>query len=67
MDWNYDHANYLDEEGIKAIQELEKQTGKTIMAYTAPPAPANLTDDHLKNIRKLEKKLCVRLVAWKTH
>ncbi|SDP13517.1 hypothetical protein [Desulforhopalus singaporensis] len=67
MDFDHSLANYLDEDGIKAIQQLEKETGKQIMAYYAPPSPANLADDDLAKIRNLEKKLCVRLVAYNTH
>ncbi len=67
MDFDHTLANYLDEDGIKAIQQLEKETGKQIMAYYAPPAPANLGDDALAKIKALEKKLCVRLVAYNSH
>lgn len=67
MDWNYDYATYLDEEGIKAIQELEKETGTIIMAYPTPPAPASLDKAKKQKIEALEKKLCVRLVAYESH
>ncbi len=67
MDWNRDYANYLDEEGIKAIQELEKETGTVIMAYPTPPAPASLDKTKKQKIEALEKKLCVRLVAYEGH
>jgi alanine-alpha-ketoisovalerate/valine-pyruvate aminotransferase len=52
---------------LKAIQALEKETGKIIMAYPTPPVASNLSDEQLDKIRKLEKKLCVRLVAYETH
>jgi hypothetical protein len=67
MDFNHEYANYLDDEGLSAIQELEKETGKLIMAYPTPPVASNLSDGQLDKIRKLEKKLCVRLVAYETH
>ncbi|MGD8209441.1 MAG: hypothetical protein PVH37_15035 [Desulfobacterales bacterium] len=67
MDFNTEYANYLDKEGLKAIQALEKETGKIIMAYPTPPVASNLSDEQLDKIRKLEKKLCVRLVAYETH
>ena len=67
MDFNHEYANYLDKEGLKAIQALEKETGKIIMAYTTPPVASDLPKEHLDKIRKLEKKLCVRLVAYETH
>lgn len=67
MDFDHTLANYLDEDGIKAIQYLEKETGKQIMAYYSPPAAANLGDEDLAKIKALEKKLCVRLVAYNSH
>jgi hypothetical protein len=67
MDFNHDYANYLDDEGVAAIQVLEKETGKIIMAYPCPPMPAELPKNQINKIRKLEKKLCVRLVAYETH
>jgi len=67
MDFDHALATYLDDDGIKDIQELEKETGKQILAYYAPPAPANLGDEALAKIKALEKKLCVRLVAYNTH
>lgn len=67
MDFDHALANYLKDDGIKAIQELEKETGKQIMAYYAPPAAANLGDKELAKIKALEKKLCVRLVAYNSH
>jgi hypothetical protein len=67
MDWNYEYANYLDEEGIKAIQKLEKESNTIIMAYPTPPEPASLDKATKQKIEALEKKLCVRLVAYETH
>ena len=67
MDFNHDYANYLDEKGIAAIQSLEKETGKLIMAYPTPPLASDLSKEQLEKIRELEKKLCVRLVAYDNH
>jgi hypothetical protein len=67
MDFDRDYANYVDDEGVAAIQALEKETGKIIMAYPSPPMPAELPKNHIDKIRKLEKKLCVRLVAYESH
>jgi hypothetical protein len=61
------YADYVDEEGVAQIQALERETGMRIMAYTTPSVPADLTSEQLKKIEKLEKKLCVRLVAYKNH
>ena len=67
MDFDHTYADYIDEKGLKAIQELEKETGTRILAYYTPPGPAHLSEEQLKRIAELEKKLCVRLVAYDTH
>ena len=67
MDWNHDYANYVDQDGIKAIQDLEKETDTVIMAYPTPPAPASIDKATKQKIEALEKKLCVRLVAYERH
>lgn len=67
MDFDHSYADYLKEDDIKAIMKLEKATGKRILAYYSPPAPSNLDDKVLAKIRELEKKLCVRLVAYEDH
>ena len=67
MDLEQTYANYVDDEGVAQIQALEKETGTLIMAYTTPSVPAELSSDQLDKIKVLEEKLCVRLVAYKTH
>ena len=64
MDFDRDYANYVDENGVAEIQALEKATGKRIMAYPTPPQPAALEPDLKSKLEALEKKLCVRLVAY---
>ncbi len=67
MDFDHEYADYVNEDGVKAIQALEKELGKTILAYYTPPAPAELNTEQVAKIKELEKKLCVRLVAYETH
>jgi len=64
MDFDRDYANYVNEEGVAEIQALEKASGKRIMAYPTPPEPASLASELKTKIADLEKKLCVRLVAY---
>ena len=64
VDWDHDYADYLDENGVAEPQALEKELGKCIMAYPSPPAPAALTPEQKAKLGALEKKLCVRLVAY---
>ena len=66
MNFDKVYADYLDDAGIQAIQELEKTTGKRILAYYSRPEPASISEDQLAKIRELEDKLCVRLVAFET-
>jgi hypothetical protein len=64
MDFDHAYADYLEEEGLKEIKDLEQETGKLLLAYYTPPIAANLTDQQLQRIQELERKLCVRLVAY---
>lgn len=64
QDFEKTYATYIDKKGISEIQELEKETGTCIMAYSTPPIAADLPPEKLKKIEELEKKLCVRLVAY---
>ena len=67
MDFDHEYANYLDEKALSEIQVLEKETGAILLAYPERPLPAELPKTHLDKIRSLEKKLCVRLVAFESH
>lgn len=66
MEIEKSYANYVDEEGVSKIQELEKELDMRLMAYATPSVPGDLSAEQLKKVEKLEKKLCVRLVAYKT-
>jgi len=67
MDFDRAYANYLDKDGLAAIEDLEKETGKRILAYFERPQVACLSEGHLKKLQEVEKKLCVRLVAYDSH
>lgn len=67
MDFDHTYADYLNAKAIEELETLEKETGKRIMAFYSPPATANLTGEQLDKLQALEKKLCVRLVAYETH
>ena len=67
MDFNHAYADYLKDEDVNAIAELEKKIGKRLLAYYTPPASSNLEAAVLAEIQNLEKKLCVRLVAYDSH
>ena len=64
MDFDHTYADYLGAKDVKAIAKLEKKIGKRLLAYYTPPATSNLDEDVLAKIQELERKLCVRLVAY---
>ena len=67
MDFDHTYADYLDDGSIAEIEALEKETGKRILAFYSPPVNADLSTDQLNKLQSLEKRLCVRLVAYEAH
>jgi hypothetical protein len=67
MDLDNTYADYLDNQAVDQIQTLEQETGKRILAFYSPPMTADLSQEHLTKLQKLEEKLCVRLVAYEAH
>lgn len=64
MNIEHDYASYVNEEGVAEIQALEEELGTCILAYSTPPKPATLSPELIAKLEALEKKLCVRLVAY---
>lgn len=60
-------ADYIDNDGLAEIQALEQELGSTLIAFSTPPQLADISDEKLARVRELEKKLCVRLVAYQQH
>lgn len=61
MVWSF---SKLDDDSIKAINDLEKNLGITLLAFSDTNIKAaNLSDDKLKQIQDLEDKLGMSLVA----
>ena len=67
MNFDTTYADYVDEAGVEQIKALEKDLGKTLLAYYTPPNPAKISSAQLKKIKDLEKKLCVLMVAYDKH
>jgi len=57
----------LDKKGMDAVQKLEDKLGKRILAVYPDFAPAEISNDELKEIQKLEQDLKVDLVAVMSH
>jgi len=54
----------LDPDGVAELQALERETGRTLLAFSALPVVSDeLGDDELARIRELEQRLGVMLVA----
>lgn len=54
----------LDRSKIEAVEALEKKIGKTLLAYSCKEfGIASVKDDELKEIRDLEARLGLSLVA----
>jgi hypothetical protein len=54
----------LDQHKIEIIQTLEKETGKTLLAFSCKDIkPSMLTGEQLTKIQDLEKELSLSLVA----
>ena len=57
-------ATKVTEESIKAINALEKDLGKTLLAFQCHDLkPSELSAQELEKIRKIETELGVALVA----
>ncbi|MEQ9364824.1 MAG: hypothetical protein RIF32_11295 [Leptospirales bacterium] len=58
------NVSKLEAEKLAAVQQLEKDLGKTFLAFTPYDLkPADLSDAELARIKILEKQLSVSLVA----
>lgn len=57
-------SNKLNEDNLKSIQHLEKELGKTLLAFSCHDVkPSKLSDGELSKIQKLENDLSISLVA----
>ncbi len=54
----------VEENKLKALQGLEKELGKTLLAFSCHDAqPAQLSPEQLERVQALEKELGVVVVA----
>ncbi len=57
-------ANNVNESTLKTIQDLEKDLGKTLLAFACHDIKASaLSNEQLQKVQEVEKKLGVSLVA----
>ncbi len=56
----------LNDSSLSAISAFEKETGRTLLAYTSRDVGIDdMSADQVDELRKLEDKLSVQLVAVK--
>ncbi|HJM83233.1 MAG TPA: hypothetical protein QF720_06550 [Nitrospinota bacterium] len=54
----------LQDESLQSVQDLEKELGNTLLAYTIHDfKPAMLSEEQISKIKELEGELGVALVA----
>jgi hypothetical protein len=57
-------TNNMDEATLKSLTDLEKDLGKTLLAFSCHDVkPSMLSADELQKVQDVEKKLGVSLVA----
>ncbi|MFP4034881.1 MAG: hypothetical protein ACLFT5_05165 [Desulfovermiculus sp.] len=57
-------AHSLSQEDVSAVQALENETGKTLLAFSCRAVnPSSLSAEELQKIQELENRLGVALVA----
>lgn len=57
-------SSKLNEENLNSIRNLEKEIGKTLLAFTCHKIePSALSESQLSKIQKLENDLSISLVA----
>ncbi len=54
----------LNKDAITKLQELEKETGKIIIAFEPTSPYAELSQDQLQKVQQLEKDLGIILIAY---
>lgn len=65
------HTNFhpapLNDDGLKALQALEKDLGLTMVAVEQDPKPADLTDEQLAKLKSVEDQIGVSIIAYEKH
>lgn len=57
-------SNTVNESALQTIQKLEKDLGKTLLAFSCHNLnPSSLSDEELQKVQEVEKNLGVSLVA----
>ncbi len=56
---------FLDSDALEVVRTVEKETGRTVLAYDCF-VPEEVSQDEIQKIQDAEKKLCRTLMAVKT-
>jgi hypothetical protein len=60
---DYHHAK-LETDALNALQDLEQELGKTLVAFTKDDKPASLSEEQVARIQSLEECLGATVVAY---
>lgn len=61
------HPASLDDNGLKALQALEKDLGLTMVAVKQDPQPAKLTEEQLTKLKSVEDQTGATIIAYEKH
>ena len=64
MTISYQQPANLNESGLSALHNLEKELGTTLVAYDEPEV-AKLTEEQLKRVQSLEECIGSTVIAYK--
>lgn len=64
MTANFSQPAHLEKPALKALQELERELGATLVAYEEPEI-AELSEEQIKRIQSLEECLGSTVIAYK--
>lgn len=58
------HPAQLNAEALQALQDLEKELGRTLIAYEHDEKPAKLTQAEIERVKSLEECLGATVIAY---
>ena len=64
MTISYQQPANLNQPGLSALHDLEKELGSTLVAYDEPEV-AELTEEQLKRVQSLEECIGSTVIAYK--
>ncbi len=60
---NY-HPTELNNDALKALQQVEQELGRTLVAFSPDDQPAQLSEEEVARIKSLEECLSATVIAY---